>query len=294
MKKSLSGRERNILIACLAVVFYSVCTYGFVLPLREKNDSLAREISVYRRQAARVREVLQKAGAYEEKFNAYRRRFSRAAGDHGGAALSEIEEAAVKAGIQLTEIVPQEDEDGPFVRRVAARVAVHGRFLDILRFIYVLQESCLFDIWDIEFENTAGQSGNVMRARFIARKTFLKPNKNIAEENGESSTVPVPTGQKPFEAYAQTIRRRDFFALPGAQKEMARSAVSRSLPALRQRIRLIGISLDADSRVIVEDLKDRTTHVLSMGESVGAISVEEISRDKAVFLYNNERIEMEL
>lgn len=96
---------------------------------------------------------------------------------------------------------------------------------------------------------------------------------------------------KPLGVYEEAILARDLFQ-PFDYVQADTKALEKALPALHQRIKVIGILLDKDSKAIVEDLNDQQTHFLSKGESIGTARLEDIKEDKVIFMYNNERVEM--
>ena len=102
------------------------------------------------------------------------------------------------------------------------------------------------------------------------------------------------TGEpKRADVYVQRIGERDLFqSLRERLKPEGMQAIEKALPALHQRIKLIGILVDGDSKAIVEDLKEKQTHFLSKGESIGTAFLEDIQEDKVIFMYNDERDEM--
>ena len=110
----------------------------------------------------------------------------------------------------------------------------------------------------------------------------------------EISLLAMITGEpKPAEMYVQRIGERDLFrSLRDRLKSPGTHAIEKALPALHKRIKLIGILVDGDSKAIVEDLKEKQTHFLSQGESIGTAFLEDIREDKVIFMYNDERVEM--
>lgn len=104
----------------------------------------------------------------------------------------------------------------------------------------------------------------------------------------------MPFKPEPYAVYEKEIRGRDLFGLFGNESRANGSILQKALPVLQKRIRLIGILLDGNSKAIVEDLNKKQVHFLSKGESIGAVSLKDIRRDKVIFKYNNELIEIEL
>ncbi|MCK5013311.1 MAG: hypothetical protein KAS66_05795 [Candidatus Omnitrophica bacterium] len=119
------------------------------------------------------------------------------------------------------------------------------------------------------------------------------PGDEVIVEKVSSSALTVDK-PKPFELYARALEARDLFQPIRDRLKPETPALKKALPALHKRIKLIGILLDGDSKVIVEDLKAKQTHFLSRGESIGAVFLEEIREDKVIFMYNDQRVEMTL
>jgi len=115
-----------------------------------------------------------------------------------------------------------------------------------------------------------------------------------------SQNVPVTAeqipdiGVKPLNIYLDGIAQRDLFTDKESQPPADNTMLPVAIPALEQKIKLIGILVDADSKAIVEDLQEKQTHFLSRGDSIGQVLLEEIREDKAIFMYNKTRYEMSL
>ena len=120
-----------------------------------------------------------------------------------------------------------------------------------------------------------------------------------AEENVRRERVPAVRDVTGFQApplsvYLAGIAQKNLFE-PKVLPVLGENAVlSAGPPALQDKIKLIGILLDKDSKAIVEDLQGHQTHFLSRGDSIGAVLLEEIREDKVIFRYQNEQFEMSL
>ena len=97
---------------------------------------------------------------------------------------------------------------------------------------------------------------------------------------------------KAFHFYEETVKARDVFLPFGERTRADTAALEKALPALHQRIKLIGILVDNDSKAIIEDLQEKQTHFLSRGETIGTALLEDIREDKVIFLYDNEHVEL--
>ena len=135
---------------------------------------------------------------------------------------------------------------------------------------------------------------------YVAIK-FFSPQQTISEpvsaqaviEQEISVTDITAMKVRSFEVYEQSINERNLFEpLRSGNLKADPRVMQKALPALHKRIKLIGILIDSDSKAIVEDLKEKQTHFLSKGESLGSAVLEDIQEDKVLFKYANEIIEM--
>lgn len=94
------------------------------------------------------------------------------------------------------------------------------------------------------------------------------------------------------------MMEREIFQSPW-EKEVVEEAVEQeviesSLPELESIIRVAGIVVDRlNSQVIVEDLESGVTLFLSEGNQVKGAQLIEIHETKAVFMYDQQRVEVE-
>lgn len=129
---------------------------------------------------------------------------------------------------------------------------------------------------------------------FSPQQTIPEPVSAQAVTEQEIPATDIANMQvKSFEAYEEGITARNLFEpLRSDDLKLDPRVMRKALPALHKRIKLIGILIDSDSKAIVEDLKEKQTHFLSKGESLGSAVLEDIQEDKVLFRYANEIIEM--
>jgi len=135
--------------------------------------------------------------------------------------------------------------------------------------------------------------GNVVLKYYPSTKDL----RTAQDDNQTNSMKIVSVGPgtkevKPFSIYEQGLRRRDLFGPITKSVAADPETIKKTLPALHNRIKLLGILYDQNAKAIIEDLKEKQVHFLSKGESLGSILLEEIKEDKVVFQYDNERVEM--
>ncbi|HBR14546.1 MAG TPA: hypothetical protein DD723_03250 [Candidatus Omnitrophica bacterium] len=64
------------------------------------------------------------------------------------------------------------------------------------------------------------------------------------------------------------------------------------VPLLQGQLKVVGIVLGDVPEAIVEDLQTHETVFLKRGERLGEALVDEILKDKVIFVYNNQRVEL--
>ena len=109
--------------------------------------------------------------------------------------------------------------------------------------------------------------------------------------------APLPSVSKletrSFSDYEGRIKQRDFFEFPWEKTNtMAANAPANPVSDLSKQFKLVGIVLDRDPKAIIEDLRTKETLFMSKGERIGDAVLQDIQEDKAIFLYNNEKIEL--
>jgi len=130
---------------------------------------------------------------------------------------------------------------------------------------------------------------------FSPQQTLLEPIAAQEAVDREVSGMDIAAvSVKSFRIYEESIQARDLFEPLQSNLKLDPRVMQKALPALHQRIKLIGILIDSDPKAIVEDLKEKQTHFLSKGESIGTVLLEDIQEDKVIFKYDNEKIEMAL
>jgi len=135
--------------------------------------------------------------------------------------------------------------------------------------------------------------GYVVIKFFSPQQTILEPilaQAHIKQEILEIDFEKVQVNS--FGVYEKGIKERNLFKSLQSDLKPDPRVMQKALPALHKRIKLIGILIDSDSKAIVEDLKEKQTHFLSKGESLGSAVLEDILEDKVLFKYANEIIEM--
>lgn len=96
-----------------------------------------------------------------------------------------------------------------------------------------------------------------------------------------------------FDHYAKNIQQHNIFQLPWEMPMDENIDMSTSLQ-LSQQLTLMGVFLDGDPKIIIEDSATQQIHFVATGESIGNAVLQEIEADKAIFIYNGKKVELVL
>ncbi|VAW12082.1 hypothetical protein MNBD_BACTEROID05-1003, partial [hydrothermal vent metagenome] len=99
---------------------------------------------------------------------------------------------------------------------------------------------------------------------------------------------------KPFTYYQQRIEKRDIFQSPWEKPKIQREnpVVTKSFDELNKKIKIVGVVLDQNPQVIVENFKSKETVFLVPGDEIEGATLEEVQESRAIFLYQGKRVEL--
>jgi len=163
-----------------------------------------------------------------------------------------------------------------------SKIKISSDFLTTVNRLLIIMSIGIVVFFALRLWNNGQNTNDIILDSFV-----------IAGEGSHSSQDVTFSEIKPFNYYKKRIEERDIFELPW--EKIKSSKIERfdsKIPELGRHIKVIGIVLDQDPKVIIENLKTRETLFLSKGERYGDMILQEIYEDKAVFLYNNEQIEL--
>ena len=118
------------------------------------------------------------------------------------------------------------------------------------------------------------------------------PAKDDAKDVPNSEQNIIPTTDKSLESYLSAAESRDLFLGPWEKEENSGNPNGEPQLNLSDEVKILGIVLDKDPKVIVEDVKAGQTFFLSKGEAIKGAQLIEIQEDRAIFSYNGKKIEL--
>ncbi|MCK5013310.1 MAG: type II secretion system protein M [Candidatus Omnitrophica bacterium] len=176
MIRRLTVREKRIFIATLAVVILAILYNGLIGPLQEEKDFLDQEIALQQKQLTREWKVIGEAKALDAQYDVYLKRFRQSGPEEEMASsiLSEIEGAAGRFGLHVTDLKPQRIKHNEHDNQFSVSLTISSELVDVLRFLYVLQQQpYFFDVEEVEFERLARRKQSTITTRLVLGKAFI-------------------------------------------------------------------------------------------------------------------------
>lgn len=127
-----------------------------------------------------------------------------------------------------------------------------------------------------------------------SQKVRVEPATDGAVSNDVASNL-IVNPEEFFTAVPEVAVTRDIFEAPWEKPQEAVVPGQEAVvgPDLKTVVRVAGIVLDqSNSQVIVEDLVSGETVFLSKGQEIKGAQLTEIFENKAVFLYQNQNVEL--
>lgn len=129
---------------------------------------------------------------------------------------------------------------------------------------------------------------------FVLDYTDARPRglKIKIEKKRVSETKPPFYKEKSFDYYQELFNERNVFEMPRQQSGMDKIIDIKSTVDLSKKLKVIGILLDKNPRAVVENLKEKQTYFISVGERIEDALVKEIHANKVVFIYDDKTVEL--
>jgi len=124
---------------------------------------------------------------------------------------------------------------------------------------------------------------------------------SLEETTSSSETVapviPTAVEPQPFSYYAEKMGGRNIFdSAPGqtvTPDQLPLEVMApQPLPDITTKLKIVGIVLDKNAEVILEDLEEQKTYFLRKGDRIRDAVVQEIEEGKVILIYNNQTIEL--
>jgi len=120
---------------------------------------------------------------------------------------------------------------------------------------------------------------------------MLSINRVEFVQNVELTEILFPE-PKPFIDYEQQLAQRNMFQAPWEKPKEKKKEVKSNISELSKLYKIVGIVLDDNPMVIIEELRTKQTLFLSKGEIINDAEVIDIFEDRVIFSYLGKEIEL--
>lgn len=176
MARSLSAREKKILIVCLAMVaFYLIYSFGY----QKIKEVMRGQESAFLRNEKSLRKyahVLRSERAIEQKLAGYIKALKQNGSDEQEMTrvLSDIEAVADKVSIRIINMAPEKIKKSDFYNYFSVDVQLEGPLKKICEFLYALESKAnYFHVDEMRIEKYSARA-DTLKCRLVVSR-FLIP-----------------------------------------------------------------------------------------------------------------------
>ncbi len=175
--RKLTSREKKIAIACLGMIAVYVVFQLFIRPSKKRDQGLLNAITERRQILEKNTQTLNGTNLIEQKAKTYLETFGQKGSDEEETSvmISDIEAAAGKFKIQITNMQPQKALARDGFKVFGIQIVLNGSLLSITQFVHELQDQpYFFDVSEVQFEKTLGVD-DTLHGRISFIKIRFKP-----------------------------------------------------------------------------------------------------------------------
>ena len=142
--------------------------------------------------------------------------------------------------------------------------------------------------------------GSIGTFCFMGYKYYIFKEKGMLLSGVEESValerkdfdIDVFENREPISYYEGVISKRNIFQAPWDKEKKEVVKKAEEVVSLARMIKLIGVLLDDNPTAIIENIKERKTLFMSIGDQINGAVLDEIHEGKIIFLQNSVRIEI--
>jgi type II secretory pathway component PulM len=176
--KKLNPRETLILILTLGLTVFFIAYQFVIKPMHEGSVDINDRLRVDNARLSKARQMVDQKSIVENRYQHLMDLIGANGSDEAQMTVivSKIESAAREKNIHLSNIQPQKTVIQKEARFLMVELEIDGQWLDILQFIYVLQQQPNFYfINEVNLEKYSGTT-NALRGRIvISRMCLINP-----------------------------------------------------------------------------------------------------------------------
>jgi hypothetical protein len=173
--RSLGGREKVILVVCVAVVAVYALAQGVIKPLQESRTDIILQRELLERELNLSRQVLKKSRALEVQYAQLKAVFGVVsnASKEDAVMISRAEAAAVAAGVHIVNMRPLPVIKKDIENIFSVEISFDGSRKAISEFFYLAQnQEKLFKLEEMNLENYSNSPG-MLRGRAVFSRIRL-------------------------------------------------------------------------------------------------------------------------
>jgi len=174
--RRFTKREKRIAVLCLGLVFIYGGYNIVIRPLRKEMILLDQKIETQQRRLNKDLRILKKAEFLGVQYDALVKRFKQTKTNEQvmSSFVSEIEEAAAKLGLQISNLKPQKVKRSEFINRFSVSLTIDSEFVDIMNFLYMLQgQPYSFDVQEARFDKSSRRKSTAIKTRLVLIKILI-------------------------------------------------------------------------------------------------------------------------
>ncbi len=173
--KKLSKRETLIFIITMALVIFFIAYQFVIKPMHEGSVDINDRLRVDQDRLIKARQMVDHKPLVEARYQHLANLIGVAGSDEAQmpVIISKIEAAARETNIHIANIQPQKSAIQKEARFLAVELEIDGQWLDIVRFLYSLQQQPNFYfITELNLEKYS-DSTNSLRGRIVISRVCL-------------------------------------------------------------------------------------------------------------------------
>lgn len=172
---SLSSRERNIFVACVAVVLVFI-GYSLVYePLSVKNSDLSGQLKAMQAELTASMRIIKKAKRYQARHESYMTKFRQKVSDDEvmTSMLTLIDQEAAKLDVRILELKPRQVRKEELVNNFSVSVSLEGPMTEVVKMLYALESAPhFFNVEEARFDQHY-QKASSLQCQLILSKIFF-------------------------------------------------------------------------------------------------------------------------
>lgn len=173
--RALSSREKAIFVICVSTIFIFIGYNGIVKPLRAKAEQVADRIKVNEQKLKKQLKTISQQAIVDREYDQYTSHFQQMGSEQQvmSSILVEIDTAARENQLRIADIKPKRVKKVDFFNNFSVSLSMEGQLTDIVKFLYLLQNSPhLYNVDELMIEKNSPRS-TVLNCRLVLSRVLI-------------------------------------------------------------------------------------------------------------------------